>query len=126
MKTVLVFCVCLLCCSAVLADTHYVDIYNLSPVSPYTNWTSAATSIQVAIVVASSNDTVLVAAGLYNESITLKSGVVLQGAGADTTVIEGAGEKRGHEKGVIKKRGQKKGAVRLIRYFRLKPRLRSA
>jgi len=38
MKTVTVFCSCiLLCCSAALADTHYVDISNATPSDPYTS-----------------------------------------------------------------------------------------
>ncbi len=46
-------------------------------------------SIQAAIDVAAPGDTVRVAAGAYNESITLKDGVTVQGAGAEITTISG-------------------------------------
>ncbi len=87
----LVLLVSLLLFVSAHAVTHYVDINSTNPVPPYTNWASAATSIQEGLDSATSNDPVLVADGLYNENISLKSGVVLQGAGADATVIEGAG-----------------------------------
>ncbi|MDD5724230.1 MAG: right-handed parallel beta-helix repeat-containing protein [Syntrophales bacterium] len=38
-----------------------------------------------------SGDTVQVASGTYNEDISLKSGVVLQGAGAQVTTLQGSG-----------------------------------
>jgi len=52
---------------------------------------SPGKSIQEAINTAGPGDTVMVAAGTYNENITLKSGVVLRGAGADVTTIQGTG-----------------------------------
>jgi predicted outer membrane repeat protein len=67
MKTLIVFwSTALLVSSAVLADTHYVDISNATPSDPYTSWGTAATNIQDAIDAASSNDTVLVADGTYD------------------------------------------------------------
>ena len=48
----------------VLADTHYVSLSG-NHVSPFTNWVDAATNIQAAVDVASSNDTVLVTNGVY-------------------------------------------------------------
>lgn len=47
--------------------------------------------IQLAIDNANPGDTVTVAAGNYNESLTLRSGVDVQGAGADTTILTGTG-----------------------------------
>lgn len=47
--------------------------------------------IQSAISAAMTGDTVYVFDGTYNEDITLKSGVVVQGAGADVTTIQGTG-----------------------------------
>lgn len=44
-------------------------------------------TIQAAINAATSGDTVLVAGGLYSETIQLKSGVNVQGAGAESTTI---------------------------------------
>jgi ELWxxDGT repeat protein len=59
--------VALTCLAAVTAsaDTHYVNINNSTPSSPFTNWAAAATNIQAAINVATSNDTVLVTNGVY-------------------------------------------------------------
>jgi hypothetical protein len=47
------------------AATLYVDINSTNPVSPYADWTTAATNIQDAIDAASANDTVWVADGVY-------------------------------------------------------------
>jgi len=46
-------------------------------------------TIQAGIDAANPGDTVMVAAGIYNENITLKSGVKLQGSGTDFTTIDG-------------------------------------
>jgi serine protease len=50
-------------------------------------------TIQAAINAASDSGggTVLVAAGTYKESIVMKSGVTIQGSGADVTIIDGGG-----------------------------------
>nr|HPQ45383.1 choice-of-anchor Q domain-containing protein [Syntrophales bacterium] len=48
-------------------------------------------TVTLGIDVSLSGDTVQVAAGTYNENISLKSGVVLQGAGAQTTILQGTG-----------------------------------
>lgn len=48
-------------------------------------------TITMGIDVSLSGDTVQVAAGTYNEEISLKSGVVLQGAGAEVTTLQGSG-----------------------------------
>ena len=46
-----------------LADTHYVKISNLSPLSPYKSWETAATNIQQAVDVANDNDVIMVSNG---------------------------------------------------------------
>jgi len=48
------------------SPTHYVGTNSPSPAYPYTNWSTAAHTIQDAVDVASSNDTVLVADGVYD------------------------------------------------------------
>lgn len=56
-------------------DTHAMDRFvstSGSNISPYTNWTQAATSIQTAIDAASANDTIWVSNGVYNLGTTIR------------------------------------------------------
>jgi hypothetical protein len=55
------------------------------------SWQTAWQDIQYAINQAGAGDTINVAAGIYNENITLKDGVAVLGAGADVTIIDGGG-----------------------------------
>ena len=55
----------LFCVSPAVATTHYVDVSNAAPVAPYTNWATASTNIQMAIVWSDSGDEILVAPGTY-------------------------------------------------------------
>ena len=48
------------------AATLYVDLNNPAPVSPYTNWLTAATNIQDAVDAAVAEDEVVVTNGLYS------------------------------------------------------------
>ena len=74
-------------------DTHYVNVNNPSPAPPYTNWTSAATSIQAAVDAASAADTVLVTNGSYYpvRQISVTNGVTVKSVnGAEETIVNGS------------------------------------
>lgn len=62
---VLAACLALSILHASAVTTHYVNVNGTNSVAPYTNWLTAATNIQDAIVQSSSGDTVLVTNGIY-------------------------------------------------------------
>jgi hypothetical protein len=48
-----------------LATTHYVDVNNINPTPPYTNWATPATIIQDAVDTTDPGDEVVVTNGVY-------------------------------------------------------------
>lgn len=60
--------------SRIDAKTLYVNVSNTVPLTPYTNWLTAATNIQHAINVATNGDLVLVNDGVYNSGASIGSG----------------------------------------------------
>jgi hypothetical protein len=78
----------------VSATTHYVDLNCTNPVSPYTNWSTAATNIQDALNAAASGDQIVVTNGTYG-SISVNQPVALQSVnGPAFTFINGGGVAR--------------------------------
>lgn len=86
------------------SPTHYVREGNSGAAWPYTNWPTAAATIQAAVDAASENDTVRVDDGTYdarkivtpgslsfNRVVITKDLTVLSENGPGATVIEGAG-----------------------------------
>lgn len=76
--------------SATIAATHYVDLNSPSPTPPYTNWITAATSIQDAVDSTVDGDTVIVANGHYSltNQINVISDIMIKSVNgpADTVV----------------------------------------
>ncbi len=86
------------------AATFYVDAANLSPVSPFGSWSTAATNLQDAVSAASAGDEVIVTNGLYqagagvvygmsNRVAITKPLLVHSVNGPEVTIIQGAGQR---------------------------------
>ncbi len=60
-----------------------------SSTPPYTSWQTAADSIQKAINICVTGDTVIVANGIYVEQITVNTSISLIGISMDSTIIDG-------------------------------------
>ncbi len=87
-------------CSTASATTRYVDLNCPTPTAPYTNWTTAANTIQDAIDAAGWSDLVLVTNGAYasggrvlggmTNRVIISKSVTLQSVnGAASTIIQG-------------------------------------
>jgi len=64
---------------------HYVNLSNSVPVSPFTNWLTAATNIQDAVAVAQAGEVVVVADGIYKNG-----GAVVYGAESNRVALTNA------------------------------------
>ncbi|MBU0716032.1 MAG: hypothetical protein KJ964_11800 [Verrucomicrobia bacterium] len=69
------------------AATNYVDRYGTNPVSKYTNWATAAVSIQDAVDVADTGNTVLVSNGVYDTDGKITPSCALTNRVCATTAI---------------------------------------
>ena len=79
----------LLAASSLSATTHYVSVASTKPTPPYTNWVTAATSIQLAVDAAVAGDEIVVANGTYG-SATVNTPLLLRSvSGPQATLIEG-------------------------------------
>jgi hypothetical protein len=56
---------CILAGCNATAAIHYVDVNSANPIPPYTDWATAAATIQEAIDLAEAGDEVLVTNGVY-------------------------------------------------------------
>ena len=85
---------------------HYVSLTSTNPVTPYTNWATAATSIQDAVAVAQTGEFVVAGAGAYSNGgtvvygaetnrVALTNGITLLGVyGTQSTIIVGGTQTR--------------------------------
>ncbi len=85
----------LLAVSSLSAATHYVSLGSTNPTPPYTNWATAATSIQAAVNAAATKDAVLVTNGVYPGYVSVTSALTLLSVnGPQFTIINGGGTSR--------------------------------
>ncbi len=78
---------CLLAFSNLYSEIRYVSHTGTST-PPYTTWETAADSIQKAINICNNGDTVIVANGVYYETIIVDKEIWLIGSSMDSTIID--------------------------------------
>ncbi len=61
-----------------------------SSTPPYTNWATAADSIQKCINICEDGDTIYVANGVYYESLVVNKILTLIGSSMDSTIVDGS------------------------------------
>jgi hypothetical protein len=75
--------------SALAASTWYVNGVSGSDTNTCTSSTAACKTIGHAIALASSGDTITIAAATYTENLTISTSLTIDGADATTTIING-------------------------------------
>jgi len=76
------------------AAVHYVDANSTNPVSPYTNWATAATNIQVVVDTAVAGDEIVVTNGTYGHVVVGTSLALRSVNGPQSAIINGGGSDR--------------------------------
>jgi hypothetical protein len=99
-RSPLIFCVSLFMGWRLIGATFCVDVNSANPVTPYSSWGNAATTIQDAINIASDGDEVVVTNGVYRTGgyggptnrivVTTKAITIRSVNGPNVTSIEGA------------------------------------
>jgi hypothetical protein len=85
----------LLVISSLSAATHYVSLESTNPTPPYTNWATAATTIQQAVDAAVAGSEILVTNGVYPGGLAVTNPLTLLSVnGPQFTVINGGGTNR--------------------------------
>ncbi len=86
--TIILILFLLLIQSSITAQIRYVSKTG-SSTPPYTSWATAADSIQKAINICNNGDTVIVANGVYKETLVIDSALTLLGSSMDSCIIDG-------------------------------------
>ena len=95
-KTITILFLIFFVSQKIFADTYYVST-NGTHISPFSNWEYAATNIQDAVDVASSNDIVLVNDGTYypTNQISVTNDITVKSVnGAENTIVDGSNTNR--------------------------------
>src|SRR5271169_4960231 len=78
--------------SSLSAATHYVSLESTNATPPYTNWATAATTIQQAVGVAAAGDEAVLTNGAYPGGVSVTNALALRSVnGPQFTVIDGGG-----------------------------------
>jgi len=87
MKTTLLFTSLILFTTCTFSQVRFVSKTG-SSTPPYTSWATASDSIQKCINISNYGDTIVVANGVYKETVLFKQGITLLGSGIDSCIID--------------------------------------
>ena len=90
MKTIKILVLILLLTEAGFGTIRYVSKTG-SSIPPYTSWETASDSIQKCINICVNGDTIVVANGVYKETIVINRELTLLGSSMDSCIIDGTG-----------------------------------